>query len=435
MVQNYHETLSYSKGSGVKIIILLTVLLNSLICLANPVLRLDTSLAPPYQIQIDGLLKGSAVAVLDCALAKLDVRYVTDIVPWRRAQSNLRNGQSDGFFSTMPLPEIEPYGRLSAPLILEKWFWFSLRPELLQRADFPATLRIGVVRGSNQEGWLQEQNIRVAQLVNQLPSLLRLLLIGRVDTVLIDQQAMQQLQAQHPEAIAQPLASRFERYAPLGVYFSNHLLAQQPGFLSRFNAAVPRCHVPGLTLESSEQQKLLQMANSDAALWLQDPQLLSSLSSLDAQHQHLAQEAILKLDSQWQAAVQQGQTFEWMQAILASPLSSLLNKWQQASRGRYTELFVTDSQGVLVATSRVTTDYWQGDEEKFIQPMKLNLPGLPHPQGWLDQGSGGGQTQVGYDDSTRQFLSHISFLIRSKGGSQPLGVLTLGVNVEKALRD
>lgn len=401
---------------------------------ARPPLRLDTSLVPPYQVQIDGLLKGSAVDVLDCALDKLQIRYVTEIVPWRRAQSNLRNGQSDGFFSSMPLPEIEPYARLSAPLVLEKWFWFSFQPERLQTENFPADLRIGVLRGSNQEGWLQERHIPVAQVVNQLPSLLRLLAIGRVDTVLVDQQAMARLRAQQTSTPL-TLASRFERYAPLGVYFSNHLLTQQPGFLSQFNDAVPHCDVPGLSLDKGEQQKLQQLATTDAMTWLQDPELLKQLLSINQQHVALTPKAILNLDSQWQAAVERGNTLEWMTAILSSPLSVQLNRWQQTAHGRYTELLVTDSKGVLVAASRRTTDYWQGDEEKFIEPMKRNLPGMPHPQGWLDRGRDGRVTHVNYDASTQHFLSHISFLIRENEGGQPIGVLTFGVNVEAALRN
>mgnify|MGYP002140077137 CR=1 FL=1 len=74
---------------------------------------------------IDGQLKGSAVEVLQCALRQLQMTYTTNIVPWKRAKNNLRSGQSDGFFSVMQLPEMEPYARLSAPLMLEKWFWFQ----------------------------------------------------------------------------------------------------------------------------------------------------------------------------------------------------------------------------------------------------------------------------------------------------------------------
>jgi len=126
-------------------------------CLSAAPLQLETHPAPPYQVVVDGRLSGEAVQVLDCALSRLQLAYQVDLVPWKRAQVNVQQQRSDGYFSVMADPAQSAFATLSAPLVQEKWYWYALTPAVLQTADFPVGLRIGALRGSNQANWLQEQ--------------------------------------------------------------------------------------------------------------------------------------------------------------------------------------------------------------------------------------------------------------------------------------
>lgn len=90
--------------------------------------------------------------------------------------------------SSVPFPSLN-WIKLPSFLRLSCWrngsglVWCLLPPV----ADFPPDFKIGVLRGSNQEQWLQERDIKISQSVNQLSSLFRLLQIGRIDTFLADE--------------------------------------------------------------------------------------------------------------------------------------------------------------------------------------------------------------------------------------------------------
>jgi len=79
------------------------------------------------------------------------------------------------------------------------------------------------------------------------------------------------------------------------------------------------------------------------------------------------------------------------------------------------EVFVTDIKGANVAAYPPTSDYWQGDEEKFT----------------LSYNDGKGKVFIGpleYDDSTRKTQVQISAPVLSAG--ETIGVLVLGVSVD-----
>ena len=79
------------------------------------------------------------------------------------------------------------------------------------------------------------------------------------------------------------------------------------------------------------------------------------------------------------------------------------------------EVFLTDNQGANVAAYPPTSDYWQGDEEKWIASYN----------------DGNGVVFIGpleFDDSTRKTQVQISAPVVSK--AQTIGVLVLGVSVD-----
>lgn len=79
------------------------------------------------------------------------------------------------------------------------------------------------------------------------------------------------------------------------------------------------------------------------------------------------------------------------------------------------EVFLTDNQGANVAAYPPTSDYWQGDEEKWTASYN----------------NGSGKVFIGpleYDESTRKTQVQISAPILFK--EQTIGVLVMGVSVD-----
>ena len=79
------------------------------------------------------------------------------------------------------------------------------------------------------------------------------------------------------------------------------------------------------------------------------------------------------------------------------------------------EVFLTDNQGANVAAYPPTSDYWQGDEEKWTAS-------------WAD---GEGRMFIGpleYDESTDKYAVQISAPV--KDGVDTIGVLVVGVSID-----
>ncbi len=77
-----------------------------------------------------------------------------------------------------------------------------------------------------------------------------------------------------------------------------------------------------------------------------------------------ALQGILEKDLRWIA--QKGET-QTAKEILESPLSGLLKSYQELDHNRYGELFITDSRGAALAMTKILSDYYQADEQWWIE--------------------------------------------------------------------
>ncbi len=78
----------------------------------------------------------------------------------------------------------------------------------------------------------------------------------------------------------------------------------------------------------------------------------------------------------------------------------------------YTEAFLCDDQGAVVGEYPMTSDYWQGDEDKFLKSFN----------------GGEGQVYIGpieFDESSGEISVQISVPVRSQGAT--VGVLVVGL--------
>ena len=103
-----------------------------------------------------------------------------------------------------------------------------------------------------------------------------------------------------------------------------------------------------------------------------------------------------------------------MRELMSTPAARLLRD-TVADGSTFTEAFLTDDQGANVAVFPPTSDYWQGDEEK-----------------WTASWAGGeGAVFIGpleHDSSTNKFAVQVSAPV--KDGAKTIGVLVVGVSVD-----
>lgn len=160
---------------------------------------------------------------------------------------------------------------------------------------------------------------------------------------------------------------------------------------------------------------LTALAQSDIAAIAADPVIIAALTAQNATTGAYDQAKIDELDLQWRAEVDAAAK-PLIDATLANPASQHLVEVQAASAGKYAEIFVMDAKGLNVAQSTLTSDYWQGDEDKFTASF----------------GAGAGAVHIGeieQDESTQAFQSQVSIPITDPATGALIGAITVGVDV------
>lgn len=165
-----------------------------------------------------------------------------------------------------------------------------------------------------------------------------------------------------------------------------------------------------LVLAAEEVPAALTKHLSDLQKLGENPVLVAAVKAQNAKAVGL--DAIKKRDAEWMAktGVDAG-----MKEIMENEPAKELTKIE-SSQPFYFELFLMDNQGANVAMTNKTSDYWQGDEEKFTKAFK----------------GGVGEVFVAqpeFDDSANAYLIQVSVPVIADG--KAIGVLTIGVNLDE----
>lgn len=86
----------------------------------------------------------------------------------------------------------------------------------------------------------------------------------------------------------------------------------------------------------------------------------------------------------------------------------------QSNKSLFSEIFVTDNQGANVAAYPATSDFWQGDEDKWLKS-------------WLDGEGEVFVSKLAFDQSSKAHAIQISVPIKLK--SKVIGVLVSGIKL------
>lgn len=160
---------------------------------------------------------------------------------------------------------------------------------------------------------------------------------------------------------------------------------------------------------------LTELAKGEIAAFASDPILVNAILAQNAVTGGYDQAKIDALDAQWRAEVGAASK-PLIDATLSNAASQYLAGVQEASAGKFTEIFAMDAKGLNVAQSTLTSDYWQGDEDKFTASF----------------GAGADAVHIGeveQDESTQVFQSQVSVPITDPATGTLIGAITVGVDV------
>ena len=146
-----------------------------------------------------------------------------------------------------------------------------------------------------------------------------------------------------------------------------------------------------------------------------DPMVIAAVTGANAGNASLSPNDILTLDGQWRAEVGKDSTL--IKGVAENPTSAMLRDLVSASGGKVTEVIVMDAQGLNVAVSDITSDYWQGDEDKHSQTFAVG-PTAVHV------------SEIEFDESSQTYQAQVSFTITDPATGLAIGAATIGLNAE-----
>ncbi|GGD57195.1 hypothetical protein [Lacimicrobium alkaliphilum] len=341
-----------------------------------------------------------ATKVVLCVLANLGVKSEILMLPWARAKRELERGNIDGVFFTSP-SEVTQSLR-SQPVTLEHWYRYQKKNPGQAAYD-----RLGVVRGSDIEHWLIEQGQEPYMQAPDLHQLLAQFAGDRFDYFVADRNRVSLLLAGSDVDIAHS----FVRFAAKTVSFSLEVARLHPDFMTQFNRQISHCNPRVTRLSESQQNTAVNFVANDVIAALPE-QFLPRAAKYLSEHRPMSEAAIVQTETLW-AQELASQEYHLIGDILGNPLSQVLTA-MEAQADVIREIMLTTENGELLAMSRPTSDYWQGDESK--------ITGL--------SGRHFRVSALKFDDSVSEFLAHVSYRLPTQQGS---GVLIVGLQIEKLL--
>ncbi|WP_353472529.1 hypothetical protein PVT71_00445 [Salipiger sp. H15] len=149
---------------------------------------------------------------------------------------------------------------------------------------------------------------------------------------------------------------------------------------------------------------------------LADPTLIAAVRAQNAVTAGYDAARIDELDALWKAEIGASE-IPTIKPVWDNPVADLLRAQVTESNGLIREMLLMDARGLNVAVSHLTSDYWQGDEDKYLQTY-------PHGPDAIHVGS------VDFDESSQIYMQQLSLSVPDPETGAAIGALTLGLDAE-----
>lgn len=180
-------------------------------------------------------------------------------------------------------------------------------------------------------------------------------------------------------------------------------------------AALALFSAPVFAQDNEYAAPLTELANGQLRAIAQNPALIAAIVAQNAETAAFDAAQIDALDQQWRAEVDAAAK-PLIDKVMGTEASAALVAAQNESAGVFTEIFATDAKGLNVAQSTVTSDYWQGDEDKFSKTFSVGADAV-----FLGE--------VEQDESTQTYQSQVSITVVDPATGSPIGSITAGVDL------
>lgn len=170
--------------------------------------------------------------------------------------------------------------------------------------------------------------------------------------------------------------------------------------------------ISGHAFADGVSPELIDFGRTQASNIADRADVIEQVKTQNRRNATLSDEQIAALDQRWRAQYGK-QDAPLIHRLMNTPLSDSLRNLQLRSSKWITEIIIMDNRGLNVAQSSVTSDYWQGDEAKWLETFAAG-PEAEHI------------SPLGRDESTRSMQIQVSRTITDSNG-QPIGAVTVGI--------
>ncbi|MBF0387252.1 MAG: PDC sensor domain-containing protein [Candidatus Omnitrophica bacterium] len=175
----------------------------------------------------------------------------------------------------------------------------------------------------------------------------------------------------------------------------------------------------GLVLAADETvllNEVKKITSEKIVKWAKDPLVVAAVKEANKTASRTNDE-IAALDKKWMDA---GEPDAWVDGYSANPTAVFLKAFQAVKEGQKTlfpEIFVMDRQGCIVGETNRTSDFLQGDEDKFVRSYA------------------GGKGEVfidkmEFDESSRTYSIQVSVPVMDPEDGNAIGALTVSIDLD-----
>ncbi len=157
-------------------------------------------------------------------------------------------------------------------------------------------------------------------------------------------------------------------------------------------------------------QKLIQFSETELAKIGEDPVITAAVQAQN--NSGLTLERIKQIDEEWIASKR---FTRFMLNLMSNDCALALLNYQFQHKF-IVEAFATDNKGANVGQTVRTSDYWQGDEDKFKKAFNDGIGAIHYGK-------------VEYDDSTDEIVVQVSVPVKKDG--KAIGTITFSISLDR----
>ena len=160
--------------------------------------------------------------------------------------------------------------------------------------------------------------------------------------------------------------------------------------------------------------EIKNLIQNDLLKWINDDTIIQAVNTANKKNASRTLDQIKALDKEW---INTKEPTSFMKEFTTNRASLFLIDKMNKSQMLFAEIFITDFQGCIVAETGITSDFWQGDEDKFIKTY----------------GAGGKIfiDKIKYDESTKTSSMQISLPLYDMKSKNMVGSITITLDMDK----